>query len=147
MQNKLGFRSALLRCARMISDEINTLLIPHQLNYSLWQIIFVLNEKQGCTSIDMATYLNVSKPSIAKRTQILLKMGIIAQIATSDKRQKKLVLTQHGFKLYQTCADEINRFENRLKLQLNPEDITTSTALLHQLLEIFEAPQRELEHE
>ena len=67
MSPPLGFRSAMLRCARMLSDEVNTLLIPYQLNYSLWQVMYVIQEMNGCTSIEIAEILNVSKPSIAKR--------------------------------------------------------------------------------
>ena len=36
-----------------MSDEINTILLQHQLNYSLWQVLYVIQLKQGCTSIDI----------------------------------------------------------------------------------------------
>ena len=89
MNSLLGFRSSLLRCARMMSDEVNTLLLPYQLNYSLWQVMFVIREKGCCTSIEMAEHLNVSKPSIAKRIQALSALNVLTHIETEDKRQKK----------------------------------------------------------
>ena len=99
MNSRLGFRTSLLRSSRMICDEINTLLLPYQLNYSLWQVMFVIHEKQSCTSIDIANYLNVSKPSITKRTLILSQLGILTQLATQDKRQKKIALSDAGLQL------------------------------------------------
>ncbi len=51
--------------------------------------MFVIREKGGCTSIEMAEYLNVSKPSIAKRVHALTAFNVLAHVETEDKRQKK----------------------------------------------------------
>ncbi|WP_374666561.1 MarR family winged helix-turn-helix transcriptional regulator [Acinetobacter sp.] len=133
MNSQLGFRASLMRCARMFSDEVNTILLPYQLNYSLWQVMFVIQEKQGCTSIEIAEYLNVSKPSIAKRTRILAQLNVVSQVQTDDKRQKKLVLSAAGQKLYQQCAAEIGQFEQQLIQPFNPQEILKSTALLNEI--------------
>lgn len=133
MNSPLGFRASLMRCARMFSDEVNTILLPYQLNYSLWQVMFVIQEKQGCTSIEIAEYLNVSKPSIAKRTRILAQLNVVSQVQTDDKRQKKLVLSAAGQKLYQQCAAEIGQFEQQLIQPFNPQEILKSTALLNEI--------------
>ncbi|RFS32254.1 MarR family transcriptional regulator [Acinetobacter sp. SWAC5] len=139
MNSRLGFRTSLLRSSRMICDEINTLLLPYQLNYSLWQVMFVIHEKQSCTSIDIANYLNVSKPSITKRTLILSQLGILTQLATQDKRQKKIALSDAGLQLYQTCASVINDFEQSMIQQFDPKDVVLSTALLNTLIDQLSA--------
>lgn len=139
MNSRLGFRTSLLRSSRMICDEINTLLLPYQLNYSLWQVMFVIHEKQSCTSIDIANYLNVSKPSITKRTLILSQLGILTQLATQDKRQKKIALSNAGLQLYQTCASVINDFEQSMIQQFDPKDVVLSTALLNTLIDQLSA--------
>jgi DNA-binding MarR family transcriptional regulator len=139
MNSRLGFRTSLLRSSRMICDEINTLLLPYQLNYSLWQVMFVIHEKQSCTSIDIANYLNVSKPSITKRTLILSQLGILTQLATQDKRQKKIALSDAGLQLYQTCASVINDFEQSMIQQFDQKDIVLSTALLNTLIDQLSA--------
>ncbi|NWK75619.1 MarR family transcriptional regulator [Acinetobacter sp. SwsAc6] len=123
----------------MICDEINTLLLPYQLNYSLWQVMFVIHEKQSCTSIDIANYLNVSKPSITKRTLILSQLGILTQLATQDKRQKKIALSDAGLQLYQTCANVINDFEQSMIQQFDQKDVVLSTALLNTLIDQLSA--------
>ena len=147
MNSQLGFRASLMRCARLFSDEVNTILLPYQLNYSLWQVMFVIQHKQGCTSIEIAEYLNVSKPSVAKRTHILAHMGIVSQVHTEDKRQKKLILSDTGAKLYQQCAAEIDQFEQQLTQQLDQHSLIQSAALLHQIGNALEARTAGKHHE
>ncbi|WP_227509787.1 MarR family winged helix-turn-helix transcriptional regulator [Acinetobacter pragensis] len=147
MNSPLSFRASLMRCARKFGDEVNTLLLPYQLNYSLWQVMFVIHDKQGCTSIEIADYLNVSKPSIAKRTQILAQMNIVTQVQTDDKRQKKLVLSVAGQNLYQQCAAEIDLFEQQLIQRLDCQEVARSLNLLHQLTAALETQTAERSHE
>ena len=87
-------RTLLLRCARLMSDEINTILLSSQLNYSLWQVLYVIQLKQQCTLADISSYLNVSKPGITKRIQQLVELDLIAQLETEDKRQKLFKLSE-----------------------------------------------------
>ncbi|OTG79480.1 MarR family transcriptional regulator [Acinetobacter sp. ANC 5054] len=123
----------------MMSDEINTLLVPYQLNYSLWQVMFVIREKNGCTSIEMAEYLNVSKPSIAKRVHALSELQILTHVETEDKRQKKLILSESGESLFKQCAQEIDRFENSLIAQFEPHDIQHVVEMFHNIVRALEA--------
>lgn len=127
----------MLRCARMLSDEVNTLLIPYQLNYSLWQVMYVIQEMNGCTSIEIAEILNVSKPSIAKRIHILIQQNIVMQVETDDKRQKKMVLTATGLKLYEQCSKEIDLLEQQLLHLFLATQIDVSTQLMNDLIDIL----------
>ncbi|MGN0935585.1 MarR family winged helix-turn-helix transcriptional regulator [Acinetobacter amyesii] len=138
MNSTLGFRSSLLRCARLMSDEINTILLPYHLNYSLWQVMFVIREKTACTSIEMAEYLNVSKPSITKRVKILAQMDILSHVQTDDKRQKKMMLSETGRELFQQCAKDIDAFEQRLIARLASQDIQHSIQILHRVMQELE---------
>lgn len=147
MNSRLGFRASLMRCARMFSDEVNTILLPYQLNYSLWQVMFVIQKKQGCTSIEIAEYLNVSKPSIAKRTQILAQLNIVSQVQTEDRRQKKLVLSPSGQKMYLQCAAEIDQFEQQLIQHLDQQEILRSVQVLHQISNALEVSKAGTNHE
>ena len=87
-------RTVLLRSARLMSEMINEVLEAYQLNYSLWQVIYLIHEHQCITSIDLSKILKVSKPSIAKRIQVLLQLNIIEPVKSLDKREKKFSL-QH----------------------------------------------------
>lgn len=135
MPDPLKFRASLLRCARLMSDEINTLLLPHQLNYSLWQVLYVIQLKQGCTSIDIAEYLNVSKPSIAKRIHALMQLDLLEQVDTEDKRQKKLILSCNGQQLFKICSKKLDEFEQQLLLPLAPAAQESTLDTLHKLME------------
>ncbi|AMW78853.1 MarR family transcriptional regulator [Acinetobacter sp. TGL-Y2] len=134
MPSPLKFRTLLLRCSRLISDECNLILLPHQLNYSLWQVLYVIQEQSEITSIDLAKYLNVSKPSIAKRVHTLLQLDLLEQVFTEDKRQKKLKLSKQGQSLFETCSQKIDQFEQRLLVHINPNDLKQSSETLSQLL-------------
>ncbi|WP_425917508.1 MarR family winged helix-turn-helix transcriptional regulator [Acinetobacter sp. TSRC1-2] len=135
MSPQLKFRASLLRCARLMSDEINTILLPHQLNYSLWQVLYVIQLKQGCTSIDIAEYLNVSKPSIAKRIHALMQLEVLEQVDTEDKRQKKLILSQKGRQLFQICSEKMDVFEQQLLLPLDQDMQKITLTTLHTLMD------------
>ncbi|WP_349929641.1 MarR family transcriptional regulator [Acinetobacter sp. A1-4-2] len=135
MPNRLNFRASLLRCARLMSDEINTILLPHQLNYSLWQVLYVIQLKQGCTSIDIAEYLNVSKPSIAKRIHALMQLEVLDQVDTEDKRQKKLILSIKGQQLFAACSEKLDLFEQRLLLPLDQAAQNSTLNTLHKLMD------------
>lgn len=138
MPSPLKFRTLLLRCSRLMSDEYNVILLPHQLNYSLWQVLYIIQEQLEITSIDIAKYLNISKASIAKRIHVLFALELIEQVNTVDKRQKKLKLSQQGQILYQACSEKIDLFEQQLLMKIAPVDLKQSTAMLSQLLEHLE---------
>ena len=135
MSPQLKFRASLLRCARLLSDDINTILLPHQLNYSLWQVLYVIQLKQGCTSIDIAEYLNVSKPSIAKRIHALMQLEVLEQVDTEDKRQKKLILSQKGIQLFQICSEKMDVFEQQLLFSLDQDMQKITLTTLHTLMD------------
>lgn len=129
------FRAVLLRCARLLSDEINTILLASQLNYSLWQVLYVIQMHQQCTLIDISNYLNVSKPSISKRIQNLGELALISQIETADKRQKLFTLSEKGIQTFANCSQQIDQFEDQLISQISAEDISTSTRTLSHLIQ------------
>lgn len=133
MNSTQTFRASLLQTARLINDEINIILLPYQLNSSFWQALYVIHKKEGCTSIEIAEYLNVSKPSIAKRINALIDLDLLEQIPTEDKRQKKFILSTTGEILYKTCSSLIDEFENNLLKDFLGNDIETTKKLLTQL--------------
>lgn len=150
MPSPLKYRTVLLRCARLISEEFNQILLPHQLNYSLWQVIYFIHDQSEVTSIDVAKYLKVSKPSIAKRVQTLMQLDLLQQVATADKRQKNLVLTPYGLKLFETCSLQIDQYEQKLLSDFDKEQLEQSFNTLSQLLAHLQQPkpqQLEIDHE
>ncbi len=138
MPYPLKFRTLLLRCSRLISDECNIILMPHQLNYSLWQVLYVIHEQSETTSIDLAKYLNVSKPSIAKRVHALSQLDLLEPVLTEDKRQKKLKLSEHGQTVFHQCSEDIDLFEQQLLQHITPSHLKQSSETLGQILHQLE---------
>lgn len=129
------FRALLLRCARLMSDEINTILLSSQLNYSLWQVLYVIQSQQQATLADISSYLNVSRPSITKRIQHLVELDLISQIETADKRQKLFTLSQKGLETFVYCSQQIDHFEDQLLAPISAQEISSSQQVLAAVLQ------------
>ena len=131
------FRALLLTTARLFSEEVNMLLEPYGLNYSLWRVLYTIQSKSICTSIEIAEYLNISKPAVAKRIQLLLQLRLLQQLDSSDKRQKVLTLSDTGLALFQKCSRDIEQFEHLVTQQISPEQLelskNTLKTVMHQL--------------
>ena len=142
MSNLPTFHSALLVSARLMSDQINTILEPFSLNYSLWQVLHTIHFKHSCTSIDIAEYLNISKPAVAKRIHILIELELLEQIDTEDKRQKMLTLSSKGLSLFEQCSSCIDQFEYSLIRHIEPEQLALVKATLELVLKQLQDSKR-----
>lgn len=131
-------RTVLLRSARLMSEMINEVLEAYQLNYSLWQVIYLIHEHQCITSIDLSKILKVSKPSIAKRIQVLLQLNIIEPVKSLDKREKKLQLTAHGYSVFSDCSKMIDVAEQDLLSNFQIKDLQQTFETLELILQKLE---------
>lgn len=114
MNSPIRFRFALLRCARLFSDEVNTLLTKQQLNYSLWQTLVIIHLNPNCTALDIANELSISKPAVTKRLNTLTDLGFIQYGPVIDKRQKAISLSEICLKRFQLCSTQIDELENQI---------------------------------
>ena len=135
-------RTVLLRSARLMSEMINEVLEAYQLNYSLWQVIYLIHEHQCITSIDLSKILKVSKPSIAKRIQVILQLNIIEPVKSLDKREKKLQLTAHGYSVFSDCSKMIDVAEQDLLSNFQINDLQQTFETLEQILQKLENNKR-----
>ena len=131
-------RTVLLRSARLMSEMINEVLEAYQLNYSLWQVIYLIHEHQCITSIDLSKILKVSKPSIAKRIQVLLQLNIIEPVESLDKREKKIQLTAHGYSVFSDCSKMIDVAEQDLLSNFQIKDLQQTFETLELILQKLE---------
>ena len=131
-------RTVLLRSARLMSEMINEVLETYQLNYSLWQVIYLIHEHQCITSIDLSKILKVSKPSIAKRIQVILQLNIIEPVKSLDKREKKIQLTAHGYSVFSDCSKMIDVAEQDILSNFQIKDLQQTFETLEQILQKLE---------
>ena len=135
-------RTVLLRSARLMSEMINVVLEAYQLNYSLWQVVYLIHEHQCITSIDLSKILKVSKPSIAKRIQVILQLNIIEPVKSLDKREKKIQLTAHGYSVFSDCSKMIDVAEQDLLSNFQIKDLQQTFETLEQILQKLENNKR-----
>ncbi|MBN6206676.1 winged helix DNA-binding protein [Ralstonia pickettii] len=106
-----GFFRRYVSLYRPLINKLNELLNEHGLSYSLWQVIFYLNENGLSTLVDVANYYNVEKPSITRRVHRLEEMQIVKAIPSEDRREKIIQLTDSGKEIYQICRKKITDLE------------------------------------
>ncbi|KAA8734744.1 MarR family transcriptional regulator [Acinetobacter qingfengensis] len=133
MQSIYSFRTLLLKSARLLTEQINEYLHTQQLNYSLWQVLFVIDQYQQCTLIDIAQQLHISQPAISKRIFELEQKQCITFIPSNNRREKIVSLSPHGIKLFEYCKQQIDTIEKTHLTQIDPDALN----LTKQVLQVF----------
>lgn len=117
-----GFFQRYLSLYRPLISKLNELLSDHGLSYSLWQVIFYLNNNGPSTLVEIANYYNVEKPTITRRVHRLEEMQIIKPIPSEDRREKIIQLTDLGKEIYRTCRIKITDLENHVMEGITKEE-------------------------
>jgi MarR family transcriptional regulator, transcriptional regulator for hemolysin len=107
-----GFFRRFLKLYRPLITNLNELLAPYHLSYSLWQVIFYLKNEGPSTLVDISNYYNVEKPTITRRVHRLEELQMVRQIPGKDRREKIIQLTELGEEIYQACRKKITDLEN-----------------------------------
>nr|WP_106783122.1 MarR family transcriptional regulator [Lysinibacillus timonensis] len=106
-----GFFQAYLKLYRPLITSLNELMIPYELSYSLWQVIYYIQNNGPTTLVDISNYYEVEKPTITRRVHRLEELQLIAQIPGKDRREKKIQLTPHGKEIYKALRKKITELE------------------------------------
>ena len=124
-----GFFRQFLRLYRPLITNLNELLAPYKLTYSLWQVIFYLKNYGPSTLVEVSGYYNVEKPTITRRVHRLEELQMVRQIPGKDRREKIIELTEWGEEIYQTCRLKITDLENQVMkgIPYNEQSITFQT--------------------
>lgn len=109
-----GFFRRFLRIYRPLITNLNELLAPYNLSYSLWQVIFYIKNFGPSTLVEVSNYYEVEKPTITRRVHRLKELNIVKQIPGKDRREKIIQLTELGEEIYQTCRIKITELENQV---------------------------------
>ena len=146
MDTTSRFRFALLRCARLLGDEMNAVLIEHGLNYSLWQSLVIIKMNGQCTALDIAQELRISKPAVTKRLNTLMEMNCIESQPMTDKRQKLLQLSERGEQQLQQCCGKSDVLEAELLQDFNKDELKRAHAFVLEFMHSLQA-RKELQHD
>lgn len=117
-----GFFKRYLGMYRPLITRLNELLAGYHLSYSLWQVIVYVKDNGSATLVDISNHYNVEKPTITRRVQRLEESKLVKQIASKDRREKVIQLTELGEEVYKACRKEITALENSVMEGISQEE-------------------------
>lgn len=130
-----GFFQRYLRMYRPLITSLNELLSAYELSYSLWEVIFYLENNGSSTLVDIASYFNIERPSITRKVHRLEELQIVKQIAGQDKREKIIQLTELGKEIYKDAREKVTDLEIGVMKGITKEN---QEAIFHALPKIQE---------
>lgn len=134
MSDLLPFRILLLRSGRIFTDKINQLLQTSELNYSLWQALFVIAQSDQTTLIEISNELSISQPAVSKRIYDLERKRLIECVPSINRREKIVQLTPTGLSLYEKCKMQIETLEQKQLENIPLEDRLRVREILTQFM-------------
>lgn len=134
MNADLPFRILLLRSGRIFTDRINALLHMHDLNYSLWQVLYVIALAEQITLIDIAQELGISQPAVSKRIFELEQKQLIVLVPSQNRREKIVALSEQGQLHFQKCRKAIHTLEQHYLSGITDENLQQSKKTLTQFM-------------
>lgn len=106
-----GFFQRYLSLYRKLITELNALMGPYELSYSLWLVLYYVKNNGPSTLVEISNYYEVEKPTITRRVQRLEELQMVEQIPGKDKRERVMSLTTLGEEVYQECRRKITDLE------------------------------------
>jgi MarR family transcriptional regulator, transcriptional regulator for hemolysin len=126
------FRSYLLLHRPMI-QALNQLLQPHDLSFSLWQVVLYLHEHEQASLVEIANHYGIEKPGVTRRVQRLEELGYLVIAPGNDRREKSIALTPLGHDIYAQCRRKITALERRATAGIPAEDLMRTVTVFQQV--------------
>lgn len=130
-----GFFHQYLHLYRPLTKRLNELLAEFGLSYSLWQVIFYIEQNGPSQLASISAYYHIERPSITRVVQRLEEKKIVEQIPSKDKRGKSIQLTEYGQDTYRACREKITELEHSLLSDIPEEMKQSAFALFPQIRE------------
>jgi len=129
----------LFQTVRMISKGLNAILEPYGLYSSEWAIITTLKESGPLTQGSLSNYLSIEPPAVSRSLVKLEKKGFITRISGTDKREKRVSLSEEALAQYPQWL-EVSRQHRHAVLADLPEE--TQAELELWLKSIYQSAQQ-----
>ncbi|WP_068677233.1 MarR family winged helix-turn-helix transcriptional regulator [Oceanobacillus sp. Castelsardo] len=124
-----------LQFTRAFTKKINEQLAKVGLYHSQWSIVFYLKHFNSATLVEISNYYDVEKPTITRTVNRLEEMGLIEKIPSTDKREKKIHLTEKGMQVYDDAKRIVDTFEQNLISEISDEDLMVTLHTIQKLKE------------
>lgn len=120
----------LFQTVRIINKGLNKSLEPYGLYSSEWSIITTLKETGPLAQGALSNYLSIEPPAVSRSLANLEKKGLITRIPGTDKREKKVFLSDEALKIYPKWLEVSGYHRQAILANLTDEKQTELTVLL-----------------
>ncbi|HWQ43104.1 MAG TPA: MarR family transcriptional regulator [Desulfosporosinus sp.] len=119
-----------LQMSRILVNKLNEQIAAYGLHHSQWMIVYYLKNFGSSTLVGIATYLNVEKSAVTRTVDRLEKSALIKRIPVTDKRERRIQLTELGEDVYTTCRQIVDKFEYDIMQGISEEEQASITKTL-----------------
>ncbi|MCM3740434.1 MarR family transcriptional regulator [Oceanobacillus luteolus] len=124
-----------LQFTRSFKKKLNEKLSTVGLFHSQWLLIYCMKKQQPVTLVEISNYLDVEKPTISRTVKRLEEQGLIEEVPSLDKREKRMHLTRKGEESYEEAQRIVTHFETGLMKEISDQDIETTLRTIQSLRE------------
>ncbi|MFE8697309.1 MarR family winged helix-turn-helix transcriptional regulator [Cytobacillus sp. FJAT-53684] len=121
-KNQSNFFHSINQFTRHFSKSLNEVLVPLGLYSAQWTIIYLLNTNGPSTQKDLSLYLGVEAPTMTRTLARLEKAGWISKLSGTDKREKKIFLTDLAHKQYEVWLEAVQACESNVLNNISEEE-------------------------
>ena len=135
------FANALHGTARVWRQAIDRRLKYLGVSQASWMTIAVAaNAREPLSQSELADSLGVEGATMVAMVDRLVKAGLVKrEPSTADRRIKRVVVTEAGYRLFDTVKTEAALVRKELLSQLDPEKLEAAAAVLEALQGMIEA--------
>lgn len=106
-----------------------------------WIAMFYIHENKGITQRELADKMAVKEPTVVRLTRELEQEGIVFRMGSdTDKRIKRLLLTEKGERVYQEMLPVAETFKNDTISGIGSEELQTLKDVLNKMVENAQRP-------
>jgi len=132
------FANALHGTARVWRQAIDRRLKYLGMSQASWMTI--ANAREPLSQSELADSLGVEGATMVAMVDRLVKAGLVKrEPSTADRRIKRVVVTEAGYRLFGTVKTEAALVRKELLSQLDPEKLEAATDILEALQGMIEA--------
>ena len=137
------FANALHGTARAWRQAIDRRLKYLGMSQASWMTIAVAaNAREPLSQSELADSLGVEGATMVAMVDRLVKAGLVKrEPSTADRRIKRVVVTEAGYRLFGTVKTEAALVRKELLAQLDPQKLEAAADVLEALQGIIEAAQ------
>lgn len=108
---------------RPFVSRLNHILSDYQLHNAQWSIMYYLDMYQSTFSlVELSKHLYVEKPTITRTVMSLLDLGYVEHIPGSDKREKRIQLTEKGKEVVVQVRKLLDEYESSIMEGVSSEE-------------------------